>query len=90
MTQIRQAPLNVQNVITYNAVIGVANPDFKLFPGMTANVKILVDRREHVLKIPNAALRFRPPELKGQIPRGEEGGVRTAQDRQPAKARRVV
>ncbi|MBZ0168200.1 MAG: HlyD family secretion protein [Kofleriaceae bacterium] len=79
VTQIRQAPLNVQNVITYNAVIGVANPDFKLFPGMTANVKILVDRREHVLKIPNAALRFRPPELKGQIPRGEEGGVRTAQ-----------
>ncbi len=79
VTQIRQAPLNVQNVITYNAVIGVANPDFKLFPGMTANVKILVDRRENVLKIPNAALRFRPPELKGQIPQGGAGAVGTAQ-----------
>jgi HlyD family secretion protein len=76
VTQIRQAPLNVQNVITYNAVIGVANPDFKLFPGMTANVKILVDHRENVLKIPNAALRFRPPELKGQ-PRSDDRAVRT-------------
>jgi HlyD family secretion protein len=58
--QIRQAPINVQNVITYDAVIEVANPELKLFPGMTANVTILTQRRENVLKLPNAALRFKP------------------------------
>ena len=60
VTSIRKAPINVQNVITYDAVIGVANPDLKLFPGMTANVKILVNQRPHVLKVPNAALRYHP------------------------------
>jgi HlyD family secretion protein len=60
--QVRKAPINVQNVITYDAVIEVANPDLKLFPGMTANVNILCDRRDNVLKLPNAALRFKPPE----------------------------
>ncbi|MCC7175446.1 MAG: efflux RND transporter periplasmic adaptor subunit [Bryobacterales bacterium] len=57
---IRRAPINVQNVVTYDAVIGVSNPDLKLFPGMTANVKILVNKRVNVLRIPNAALRFHP------------------------------
>lgn len=79
VTQIRQAPLNVQNVITYDAVVAVPNLDLKLFPGMTANVKILVDHRENVTKIPNAALRFRPPESKGQTPRGDDGAARTTQ-----------
>jgi HlyD family secretion protein len=60
VTSIRKAPINVQNVITYDAVIGVSNPDLKLFPGMTANVKILVNQRTGVLKIPNAALRYHP------------------------------
>jgi HlyD family secretion protein len=60
VTSIRQAPINVQNVITYDVVIGVSNPDLKLFPGMTANVKIMVDQRIDVLKVPNSALRFRP------------------------------
>jgi HlyD family secretion protein len=60
VTSIRQAPINVQNVITYDVVVGVSNPDLKLFPGMTANVKIMVDQRTDVLKVPNAALRFRP------------------------------
>jgi HlyD family secretion protein len=57
---IRKAPINVQNVVTYDVVIGVSNADLKLFPGMTANVKILVDAHPDVLRIPNAALRFRP------------------------------
>ena len=48
----RKAPINVQNVITYDVVIGVSNPDLKLFPGMTANVKIMVDQRTDVLKVP--------------------------------------
>jgi HlyD family secretion protein len=60
VTSIRQAAINVQNVITYDVVISVANPDLKLFPGMTANVKILIDQRHDVLKVPSAALRFRP------------------------------
>jgi len=60
VTSIRKAPINVQNVITYDAVIGVANLDLKLFPGMTANVKILVNQRPNVLKVPNAALRYHP------------------------------
>ena len=58
--QIRKAPINVQNVITYDAVVGVSNPDLKLFPGMTANVTILTERKDNVLKVPNPALRFRP------------------------------
>jgi len=60
VAQIRQAPINVQNVITYDVVVDVANPDLKLFPGMTANVKILTDRVPNALRIPTAALRFRP------------------------------
>ena len=60
VTSIREAPINVQNVITYDAVIGVSNLDLKLFPGMTANVKILVDQRANVLRVPNAALRYHP------------------------------
>jgi HlyD family secretion protein len=60
VTSIRKAPINVQNVITYDAVIGVANVDLKLFPGMTANVKILVNQRPNTLEVPNAALRYHP------------------------------
>jgi HlyD family secretion protein len=57
--QIRQAPQVVQNVVTYNTVVTVSNIDLKLKPGMTANVKLLVARRENALLVPNAAFRFR-------------------------------
>jgi HlyD family secretion protein len=57
---IRNAPQVVQNVVTYDAVIDVANPDLKLKPGMTATVSVVTDRRRDVLAVPNAALRFRP------------------------------
>jgi len=57
---IRNAPQVVQNVVTYDAVIDVANDDLKLKPGMTATVSVITDRRRDVLAIPNAALRFRP------------------------------
>jgi HlyD family secretion protein len=66
VTQIRQAPINVQNVITYDVVVGVANPDLKLLPGMTANVKVLTSEQDNVLKIPNAALRFHPADTQTQ------------------------
>ena len=62
VTQIRNSPVTVQNVVTYDTVIGVTNSDFKLKPGMTATVSILTAQSTNVLKIPNAALRFRPPE----------------------------
>jgi HlyD family secretion protein len=60
VTQIRKAPLVVQNVVTYTVVISVANPGERLLPGMTANVKLVYDQKPNVLKVPNAALRFRP------------------------------
>ena len=55
-----QAPINVQNVITYDIVIEVSNPDLKLFPGMTANVTIFTGHVSNALRIPKAALRFHP------------------------------
>ena len=58
--QVRIAPITVQNVVTYDVVIKVDNPELKLKPGMTANVSIIVAEKKDVLKIPNAALRFRP------------------------------
>jgi len=58
--QVRKAALVVQNVVTYTVVISAANPDLQLLPGMTANVRITTDQRDSVLKLPNAALRFRP------------------------------
>ncbi|MGH7359808.1 MAG: efflux RND transporter periplasmic adaptor subunit, partial [Candidatus Rokuibacteriota bacterium] len=61
IAQIRKAAQVVQNVVTYTTVITVPNPDRTLLPGMTANVRVQVDRREDVLRVPNAALRFRPP-----------------------------
>ncbi len=60
VVQVRNSPTNVQNVVSYDTVIGVTNPDLKLKPGMTANISIIIARRENALRIPNAALRFRP------------------------------
>jgi HlyD family secretion protein len=86
--QVRLAPMNVQNVVTYNVVVGVDNPDLRLKPGMTANVSIVVAQRDQVLKVPNAALRFMPPKTErdrrrsdGQATRANGvGPVRTAGD----------
>ena len=58
--QVRLQPAVVQNVVTYSTVIAVPNPELKLKPGMTANVNIEIARRTNVLRLPNAALRFRP------------------------------
>jgi HlyD family secretion protein len=62
VTQVRNAPITVENVVTYDTVIAVNNADLKLKPGMTANVSIIVAERDDVLRIPNAALRYHPPE----------------------------
>ncbi|MCU1336107.1 MAG: periplasmic component of efflux system [Bryobacterales bacterium] len=63
--QVRKSPTNIQNVITYDAVMSVPNPDLKLLPGMTANVRIPVQVRESVMRVPNVALRYRPGDTKG-------------------------
>jgi HlyD family secretion protein len=62
VVQVRKSPSTVNNVVTYDVIIAVDNPGQKLFPGMTADVSILVAERKDVLKIPNAALRFVPPD----------------------------
>jgi len=62
VVQVRNAPITVQNVVTYDTVIGVSNPDLRLKPGMTANVSIIVAQKDNVLQIKNAALRYRPAE----------------------------
>src|SRR6266853_1684937 len=62
VVQVRNAPITVQNVVTYDTVIGVSNPDLKLKPGMTANVSIIIARKDDVLQLKNAALRYRPAE----------------------------
>jgi HlyD family secretion protein len=58
--QIRKAPKTIQNVVTYTVVVSAENQDQKLLPGMTANVQVVIDERHDVLRVPNAALRFKP------------------------------
>ncbi|HYT59137.1 MAG TPA: efflux RND transporter periplasmic adaptor subunit [Haliangiales bacterium] len=61
VTQVRNFPKTEQSVVTYVTIIDVSNPDLKLKPGMTANVSVVIARRDNALKIPTSALRFRPP-----------------------------
>jgi len=72
--QMRLNPQNVQNVVTYNVVIDVDNPEQKLKPGMTANLTVTIDERNNVLKVPNAALRFTPQDASGQRTGGNGNG----------------
>lgn len=71
--EMRLNPVNVQNVVTYNVVIDVNNPEQTLKPGMTANLTITIDERNNVLKVPNSALRFRPQDASGNSARGGGG-----------------
>ena len=73
--QVRNAPITVQNVVTYDVVIQVDNPELKLKPGMTANVSIIVSVKKDVLKMPNAALRFKPSEKGAQTSEKKGPGV---------------
>lgn len=79
--QIRRGAVNVQNVISYTVVISVDNSELRLFPGMTANTRIVVDRAEDAVRIPSSALRFRPPaeltvvgDVGGKGKGGKNGG----------------
>ncbi|MEO7031545.1 MAG: efflux RND transporter periplasmic adaptor subunit [Herbaspirillum sp.] len=93
--EIRKAAQNVSNVITYMVEVSASNPKKELLPGMTANVKIVTDSRDNILKVPNAALRFKPagavtgttlpakaPTSAGSAPVGQQrGGARGHQAR---------
>ena len=74
VTQVRQSPQTVQNVVTYDVVVGVDNSDLALMPGMTASTQIIVDQRSDVLRVPNQALRYVP----GGLSAVEAAGARAA------------
>ena len=74
VTQVRKAPQAVRNVVVYTVLISTENPDLALLPGMTAVAQIIVDEVTDVLKVPNAALRFRPPEGAAQASRAGNAG----------------
>jgi HlyD family secretion protein len=82
--QMRLNPQNVQNVVTYNVVFDVDNPEQKLKPGMTANLTITIDERNNVLKVPNSALRYRPQSTGGQNSGGNAGNANQT-GRQPGQ-----
>ena len=83
VVQVRNAPITVQNVVTYDTVIGVSNPELKLKPGMTANVSIVAAHKDDALKIPNGALRFRLPDQTPAPAKGDSSssGGRRAGDK---------
>src|SRR5213595_4259511 len=77
VVQVRNAPITVQNVVTYDTVIGVSNPELKLKPGMTANVSVVIAHRDDAVQIKNAALRYRPPDatpIETRRMSGDRGG----------------
>ena len=74
VSQVRQAPISVQNVITYDVVVTVANPDLLLKPGMTATAKIVKTQARNVLRVPSSALRFTPTNAARTPPAGGVGG----------------
>jgi len=93
VVQVRNAPITVQNVVTYDTVIGVSNPDLKLKPGMTANVSIVVAHKDDVLQLKNAALRYRPAEatpgeIRSRSP--APGGFRGSAGRERRTSERAV
>jgi HlyD family secretion protein len=79
VVQVRNAPITVQNVVTYDTVIGVNNSDLKLKPGMTANVAIIIEHKDNVLQLKNAALRYRPSDAStAEQPRASSANSATA------------
>ena len=88
VSQVRYEPVTNQGVVNYIAIVEVDNGDLKLRPGMTANAEVTTARRENVLRLPNAALRFRPQE--GAVVAGPEGPetLPADQERQEHSGRR--
>ena len=87
--QVRKAPQVLQNVVTYDVVISARNPDLRLLPGMTANVRLVVAQKDGVLKVPNAALRFRLPGDETVVVRGSGPGAAAGGGGTPPSAEQV-
>jgi HlyD family secretion protein len=86
VSEIRNAPITVQNVVTYDVVVKVENPELKLKPGMTANVSIIVSSKKDVLRISNIALRFRPSEKRDvTAKKGKGSGVWVLEKNKPKR-----
>jgi len=86
VSEIRNAPINVQNVVTYDVVVKVDNPELKLKPGMTANLSIIVSSKKDVLRISNTALRFRPSEKRDlAAKKGKGSGVWVLENEKPKR-----
>jgi HlyD family secretion protein len=87
VSEIRNAPINVQNVVTYDVVVKVENPELKLKPGMTANLSIIVSSKKDVLRISNTALRFRPPSEKKDVTakKGKGSGIWVLENNKPKR-----
>ncbi|MFO7568253.1 MAG: efflux RND transporter periplasmic adaptor subunit [Smithellaceae bacterium] len=85
VSEIRNAPTTVQNVVTYDVIVNVDNPDLKLKPGMTANVSIIIADKKDILRVPNAALRVRitDPTLTADTPKGP--GVWVLENKTPKR-----
>ena len=76
--QVRKAPLNVQNVVTYTVLLSASNTDLKLLPGMTANTSIITEQKEKVLRLPNAALRFKMPDTDAGVKGDAKGDTKSS------------
>lgn len=85
VSEIRNAPTTVQNVVTYNIMVNVDNPDLKLKPGMTTNVSIVIDNKQDILRVPNAALRLRIQDksIANAAPKG--AGVWVMENKKPKR-----
>jgi len=81
VSQVREAPITVQNVVTYDVVVSVDNPDFALLPGMTANTRIITDERDDVVRVPLKALRFSPRGVERPDPKAQSDPDPPAHDR---------
>jgi HlyD family secretion protein len=87
INQVRQAPITVQNVVTYDVVIDVDNPELLLMPGMTASATIVTARRDDVIRVPMEALRFSP--RRSGAPRASAEGGATAEGKRSQRNQRV-
>jgi HlyD family secretion protein len=85
VSEIRNAPITVQNVVTYDVVVKVDNPDLKLKPGMTANVSIILADKKGVYRIPNAAFRFRPSEREKETSDQKGTSVWVLENKKPKR-----
>jgi len=89
VSQVRQSPQTVQNVVTYDVVVSVDNADLALMPGMTAATRIIVDQRSDVLRVPSQALRYAPAGVQRGANRrandGDQGRVWVLRDGKPVR-----